>query len=149
MSDWRMQGNAQRRRTMSPSSHLGGAVAASNIPDPAEALAGMARIGNPRQPMGNDGFSFNAPSAAPERGTLMPKKGNAKGAVEPAAAPGQPGTHAYASYDRNGAHYGVVVNYMAQTSPEAGLTQANGRIVRSVAMKSAPNFYDGAAASTY
>lgn len=124
-------------------------MAASNIPDPAEALAGMARIGNPRQPMGTAGYSFNAPSAAPERGTLMPKTGNAKGAMEPAAMPGQPGTHAYAAYDRNGAHYGIAVNYLAQTSPEAGMTQANGKIVRSVAAKSAPNFADGAASSTY
>lgn len=122
-------------------------MASSNIPSPDEALAGMAKVGNPRQPMGTAGYTFNDASSAPsENTTLVPKTGNAKGAVEPAAGP-TPGTHQYAAYDRNGAHYGVVVNYVAQTSPEAGATQANGRVIRSVAGKSAPNFWDGSQSS--
>lgn len=120
----------------------------SNIPSPDEALAGMARTGNPRQPMGTSGFTFNNASGAPSKNTHPMPKNHSKDA-DPTLAPGQPGTHRYASYDRNGAHYGIVVNYSAQTSPEAGATQANGRIVRSVAAKSAPNFSDGASSSVY
>jgi len=141
-----MQGASQRRRTGSPSSHLGGVVAKSNIPDPAEALAGMAKVGNPRQPMGNDGYTFNDASSAPSKNTTFMPKHQSKD-NNPNLMPGQPGTHQYASYDRNGAHYGVVVNYIAQTSPEAGATQANGRIIRSVAGKSSPNFWDGSQSS--
>jgi hypothetical protein len=120
----------------------------SSIPSPDEALAGMAKVGNPRVPMGNDGYTFNNASGAPSKYTHPMPRGGGQ-AADPTVMPGQPGTHRYAAYDRNGAHYGVVVNYAAQTSPEAGATQANGRIVRSVAGKSAPNFYDGASASTY
>lgn len=120
----------------------------SNIPSPDEALAGMARTGNPRVPMGAAGYTFNDASGAPSKNTtLVPKRGAAAG--DPTAMPGQPGTHQYASYDRNGAHYGVVVNYVAQNEPAASATQANGRIIRSVAMKSAPNFYSGASDSVY
>jgi len=120
----------------------------NNVPSPDEALAGMAKVGNPRQPMGNAGYTFNNASGAPSKNTtLMPKKGAQ--AADPNPMPGQPGTHRYASYNRNGAHYGVAVNFSAQVAPEAGPTQANGRIVRSVAGRSAPNFSDGASSSTY
>lgn len=120
----------------------------SSIPSPDEALAGMAKVGNPRQPMGTDGYTFNDASGAPSKNTTLVGKKGAQ-AADPALAPGQPGTHRYAAYDRNGAHYGVVVNYISQTEPAAGATQANGRIVRSVAGKSAPNFSDGASSSVY
>ena len=121
-------------------------MASSNIPSPEEALAGMARVGNPRMPMGNDGYTFNDASSVPSKNTTLVAKSHSKD-TEPGLMPGQPGTHRYASYDRNGAHYGVVVNYVAQTSPEAGATQANGRIIRSVAAKSSPNFWDGSQTS--
>ena len=121
-------------------------MASSNIPSPDEALAGMAKVGNPRQPMGTAGYAFNDASSTPSKNTtLMPKKGGA--AADPTVMPGQPGTHRYAAYNRNGAHYGVVVNYVAQTSPEAGATQASGRIIRSVQGRQSPNFWDGSSTS--
>jgi len=36
---------------------------------------------------------------------------------------------------------------MKQTSPEAGFTQANGRIFKSATMRTNPNFSDGASTS--
>jgi len=108
----------------------------------------MAKVGNPRKPMGNDGFTFNDASGAPSKNTTLMPKHHSKD-NDPYLMPGQPGTHKYAAYDRNGAHYGVVVNFSAQVAPEAGPTQANGRIIRSVAGKSAPNFADGASSSVY
>jgi hypothetical protein len=146
--DWRSQGSAQRRRMGAHSNHYeAGAtnMAASNIPTPEEALAGMARIGSPREPMGMAGFSFSAPSASPETGTIMPK-GHSK-SVDPSVMNTGPGTRPYAAYDRNGAHYGVAVMYRATMDPSAGQTQANARIVPSVAMRSNPNFAMGIEAS--
>lgn len=144
--DWRMQGSAQRRRMNAPSNHFGAAMANSrfNVADPDEALAGMARIGNPRIPMGNSAYTLS-PTVPPERGTLMPK-GHSK-SVDPNVMNAGTGTHTYGSYNRNGAHYGVAVMCCSLVDPAAGQTQANAKIVPSVAMRSAPNFYMGMQAS--
>ena len=144
--DWRMQGSAQRRRMSAPSNHYGAAMAIprSNDPSMDEALAGMARVGNPRMPMGMSAYTLSAP-VPPERGTLMPK-GHSK-SVDPTVMNAGPGTRTFGPYDRNGAHYGVSVMCCALVDPAAGATQANAKIVPSVAMRSAPNFYMGMQAS--
>ena len=91
------------------------------------ALAGMAKTGSPRVPMGKEGVAFTSPSANPASGTLVPKKNTAAG--DPAVQ-GQ-GTRANVPYsgERKGAAHTIAVNIVKQTDPAAGLTQANGRII--------------------
>ena len=75
----------------------------------------------------------------------MPK-GHSK-SVDPAVMNTGTGTRPYAAYNRNGAHYGIPVMFRATMDPSAGQTQANSRIVPSVAMRSNPNFAMGMQAS--
>ena len=92
-----------------------------------EALAGMAKTGAPRTPMGREGTAFSSPSASPKSGTLVPK-GNAA-AGDPAVT--NQGIRANAPYqgERKGAAYSINASYAPQKEPSAGMTQANGRIV--------------------
>jgi hypothetical protein len=74
------------------------------------------------------GVSFTAPSAKPEKGTLVAKKNVA--AADPAVQnQGTRSNRAYAGQERLGAAYGVKASYAPQKDPSAGATQANGRIV--------------------
>ena len=121
-------------------------MARNSIPSPDEALAGMARIGAPRQPMGNAIYSTveNA-SGAPSKHTIqMPKKN--KQAGDPTAM-GTKVNRQFGSLDRNGPRFGIGVNYAAPVSPEAAATQANGRIFKSAINRDRVNFDMGAAAS--
>ena len=113
-------------------------MAKSSIPSPDEALAGMANSG--RTPMGKSGAAFTSPSASPKAGKLMKKTGNAKGATDPYAQPVGTRKNVPASH---GASYGIRASYMRQTSPEAGATQANGRVFKSVVNRTVPNFEEG------
>jgi hypothetical protein len=80
-----------------------------------------------RQSEGREGTKFSSPSASPKNGTLVGKKNVAAG--DPAIT--NPGIRANAPYagERKGAAYSIKATYMKQTAPEAGMTQANGRIV--------------------
>jgi hypothetical protein len=123
-------------------------MANSSIPTPEEALAGMAKVGSPREPMGKSGVAFTAPSASPKAGTLVKKTGNAKGGTDPYAQPKPSRTNVQIGPnggEANGAAYRIRASYMKQTSPEAGATQANGR--RFKPATSRPGFDDGVAAS--
>ena len=120
---------------------------ASSIQD--EALAGMAKQG--RTPMGKEGVKFSSPSAAPAKGTLVPKKNTAAGDT---TAPGtkanrkndpyNPGT---AGTERTGASYSVKASYMKSNDPAAGLTQANGRIISSSVVRSKDSWSEGISSS--
>ena len=108
-------------------------MARSNVPTPEEALAGMARIGNPRQPMGQTGFSFNSPTSESSPNTKpVPRKntqagdpvGNTK-ANRKAVMYDLPAGQG----DRNGAKYRITAQFPPHSSPEAGATQAHGRII--------------------
>ncbi len=121
-------------------------MAKSSNPSPEESLAGMAKTGAPRKPMNRDGIKFTSPSASPEAGTLIKKKGAQAG--DPYAQPMGTRSNVPASHsNRNGAQYRISSSYMKQTSPEAGFTQANGRIFKSATMRTNPNFSDGASTS--
>jgi hypothetical protein len=109
-------------------------MAKSSNPD--EALAGMAKQG--RTPMGKSGVAFTSPSASPKVGKLV-KKGGAQ-AADPYAQPVGKRSNVSASH---GAKYAITSRYMKQTSPEAGLTQANGRTFSSVINRTSPNFEEG------
>jgi hypothetical protein len=70
----------------------------------------------------------------------MPKKNAQSG--DPYAQPLS--AKPYAPLERNGAQYGVQVGFEAHTAPEAGMTQANGRIFTPAVGRTAPNFQSGA-----
>lgn len=110
-----------------------------------EALAGMAKQG--RTPMGKDGIKFS--TAGVKAGKLMPKKGNAKAGDPTGAGTKVNRQNAMPSQaERNGAAYRpLTARYTKQTDPSAGLTQANGNIVKTAVYRSRPNFDGGASAS--
>ena len=75
-----------------------------------------------------------------EKGTLVKKKNTAAG--DPTKGPTNHRTHVKA---RSGARYGVKVGFQKQTSPEAGATQGNGRLIPAAINRSKPNFTAGMA----
>ena len=81
-----------------------------------------------RKTIGNEARKFTSPSASPEAGTLVPKKNTAAGDPYAAGTKVNRVNEPYAG-ERKGAAYSIKATYMKQTAPEAGLTQANGRIV--------------------
>jgi hypothetical protein len=92
------------------------------------ALAGMAKVGAPRKPMGKDALAFTSPSAKPASGKLMPR-GN-KQAGDPAAQTvGIRENRPISAAERQGAAHTIVANIVKQNDPAAGLTQANGRVI--------------------
>lgn len=145
MANWRSAGHAIRRRSGAKASHvdslgIGGRV---NLPTPEEAIAGMARIGSPRVPMGMSAILdfANAEVIPPLKGALVPKSGNAKGDV-----PHEPPTGIRENVDwrseRSGASYRVNAIGAPTIDPAAGATQSNGRIVPSSIAREA-SFDDG------
>lgn len=146
MANWRSAGSAIRRRMGAPSNHfdsvpVGGRV---NLPTPEEALAGMARVGSPRVPMGNDAIMDFAKANAvpPLRGALIEKKGNAKGGV-PHEPPTGVRENVPVASERSGASYRIKAATPPMVDPAAGATQANGKIVPAV-MSRGGSFGDGA-----
>lgn len=116
-----------------------------------EALAGMAKVGAPRVPMGTEAASSaQYPSATDTgRATLVGKK-NAQ-AGDPAVGPTNaravtPYTSVY-GLERNGARYAVTVNTVIPTAPEAAATQASGRILNPSVNRSRQVFDDGVGSS--
>jgi len=89
--------------------------------------------------------SAKARTAAPERGTLVKKTGNAKGATDPyvQAKPSRKFVDSPDARGRNGASYGIRVKHVATVAPEAGATQANGRIIGPAMNRQRPSFQDG------
>jgi hypothetical protein len=104
----------------------------------------MAKNIAPNPAPGTASASANArnASAAPSKNTtLVPKKGHSK-SVDPYVQP--VANRAYAAKERSGAAYGIRVGFEAHTAPEAGMTQANGRVLKQAINRSAPNFRLGA-----
>lgn len=136
MADWRYTGSAVRRREGAPSSHMDslGAAPRVSLPTPEEALAGMARVGSPRIPMGMSAITdfANAQPVPPLKGDLVPKTGNAKGDVDPYAIPGmEVRDNVPIKSPKSGAAYRIKAFVPPTTDPAATATQANGRIVPS------------------
>ena len=84
---------------------------------------------------------FNDASAKPEKGTLVKKKNTAAGDPTKEAKPSR--KHVTADGHRAGARYGIRVGFSKQIAPEAGATQANGRILPAATNRSKPNFSAG------
>lgn len=71
---------------------------------------------------------FNDASGKPEKGTLVKKKGAQAGDPTKEAKPARKNVTS-PDAGRAGARYGIRVKFQKSTSPEAGATQANGRIL--------------------
>ena len=81
------------------------------------------------------------PRVAPvEKGTLVKKKGAQSGDPTKMAKPSRTKVTA-----TSGARYGVRVKFQKSTSPEAGKTQANGKILPAAINRQAPSFSAGMA----
>lgn len=96
-----------------------------------------------RQTMGKEGAKFTSPSSSPKSGTLVAKKG-AQAADPTAQATSKRGTTAP---DSMGAAHTIKAKYTRQTSPEAGETQANGRVMDPSIKRSADSFGQGMSTS--
>jgi len=95
-----------------------------------------------RKTMGSEGRKFTSPSASPEAGTLVPKKNTAAGDPYAAGTKVNRVNEPYAG-ERKGAAYSIKATYMKQTAPEAGMTQANGRIVSPSVVRSKDSWAQG------
>lgn len=80
--------------------------------------------------------------AAPLKGTLIKKTGNAKGGTDPYTQAKPSRTKVTAT---GGARYGIRVGFQKSTAPEAGATQSNGRLFSAAVNRTAPNFKSGSA----
>jgi hypothetical protein len=89
--------------------------------------------------------SGSKPRVAPvERATLMKKKNTAAGDPYKMAKPSRKFIKS-PDAGHAGARYGVRVKFQKSTAPEAGATQANGRILPSAMKSQAPSFKSGMA----
>lgn len=95
-----------------------------------------------RSPMGTEGVAFTSPSAKPVSGTLEPRKNTQAGDPAIEAKPARANVP-YKGEERTGAAYSIKASYAPQTSPEAGLTQANGRIIPPKTVRSRGGFDQG------
>lgn len=119
--------------------------------DPNAAVAGMARVGNPRVPMGNDAYSVLAGAqyvGSPNTHLVPRQDAQAADPTPPTAIPGQ---HQYplpaGVGDKDGAVYRTQMAFPPMTLPQAGQTQANGRVIRPAVNRSVPNFEEERALS--
>lgn len=89
-----------------------------------------------------------APSA-PSRGTAVAKKNTQAGDPTSGGKANRSNVSAgnAAQSERMGARHRISVKFPAGYDPAASATMANGRVIRSVAGRQAPNFNDGNSAS--
>lgn len=152
MADMRMVGQGLRRRMGAPMSHLEGSGMAqperspgnwagypqvtTNTDSTSGALAGMARVGNPRMPMGQQAIQLSD-VAQPLRGKLVSKKGNSKGGTSAGFGVKANKSNGLAN-EHNGPRFGVRVK-LPGGFQELAEVQGNGKIVPSI-MGQRPNF---------
>lgn len=89
------------------------------------------------------GLKAKFPSANPEKGTLVKKKGAQAADPTKQAKPSR--TNVLGALARGGARYGVRVKFQKTVAPEAGATQSNGRIFAPAVNRQNPNFKAGSA----
>ena len=89
------------------------------------------------------GLKATFPSAKPEKGTLVKKKGAQAGDPTKMAKPSR--KNVLGALARGGARYGISVKFQKTVAPEAGETQANGRLFASAVKRQKPNFTAGSA----
>jgi len=151
MANFSDMGHAMRRRMGAPSSHLesAGKSMSKNIPTTEEILASAAHASSPRRYMGMDAAKFNNVSGTPTVGTQIPKKNTQAGDPTSGGKANRSNVSAgnAAQSERMGARHRISVKFPAGHDPASSETMANGRVVRSVAGRQAPNFNDGNSAS--
>jgi len=146
MASWTSMGHAMRRRMGAPSNHHeeAGKSMARNHMTPEEVISSAEHKNSARRYVGQS-VGFSSPSAAPAKGTLMPKKNTQ--AADPTAGGKANRTNMLAgdaaSSERMGARYRTTVNFAPTIDPAAGPTMANAKTIKSVAGRQAPNFGDG------
>jgi len=86
------------------------------------------------------GVSFTAPK--PEKGKLV-AKGSTAAADPTIQTPSVRANRPYAGQERLGARYGISASYAKPTAPEAGLTQANGRVVSPATIRQKDSWSEG------
>jgi hypothetical protein len=79
--------------------------------------------------------------AMPSKGTLV-KKGGAQ-AGDPYKQPKPARSNIMGKLARGGARYGIRVKFQKTVAPEAGATQAHGRMFAPAVRRQRPNFQDG------
>ena len=119
-------------------------MAKSSIPSADEALAGMARTGAPRKPMGNGAITSARNASADSAGRTLRPKGNANAGDPTIMDNPQRGQ---VKAETLGASYHITAMYAAPLMPEAGSVTANGRLFASATNRTRPNFDGGVAAS--
>lgn len=96
--------------------------------------------GTPRKAMGNAALGFTNASGADTGREILQPRGVAKGGqAPPATAGGRSGV----MQERLGARYVIQAKLPGPQLPEAGQTQANGRIIPNVYGKDRANFRGG------
>ena len=80
--------------------------------------------------------------AMPEKGTLVKKKGAQAADPTRMAKPSRTNVQGKGAKG-TGARYGISVKFQKTVAPEAGATQANGRIFTAAVRRQAPNFSAG------
>lgn len=107
----------------------------------AEALAGMAKVGKPRVPMGRQGTAFSSPSAKPASGKLRPR--NDAKSVDPSMQKKGVRTNVMNAKERLGAAHSIKVAMVKPNDPAAGATLKNAKIIPAVTKRTNDGFGQG------
>ena len=146
MASWTSVGHAMRRRMGAPSNHHEekGRIMAKNHMTPEEVISSAEHANSGRRYVGQS-VGFSAPSATPEKGTLIAKKNTQAGDPTIANKANRKNVSAgnAVQSERMGARHRVAVNFAPTIDPAAGPTMANAKTVRSVSGRQNPNFTDG------
>jgi hypothetical protein len=146
MARWTDLGHAMRRRMGAPSNHheAAGNNMSRNHMTPEEVIASAEHANSARRYVGQITGVADM-SAAPLRGTLMPKKNVQAGdpTINNKANRKNVPAGSAAQSERSGARFVVGASFPAVHQSEVGATMANARIVPSVAGRQAPNFNNG------
>ena len=120
---------------------------ANSSEDVDAALAGMAQVGAPREPMGTTAIDTTYYASGNTGNQLLEPRGNVQAGDPTAGEAPSARNQVMLGADRLGAKYTVFTNLVQSNAPEAGATQASGRIVPAVTNRSRGGFDDGMGAS--
>ena len=120
---------------------------ANSSEDVDAALAGMAQVGSPREPMGTTAIDTTYFASANTGNQHLMPRGNVQSG-EPTISNKANRPQVMLGADRLGAKYTVFTNLVQSNAPEAGATQASGRIVKPSTNRSRGGF-DDAMGSSY
>jgi hypothetical protein len=107
----------------------------------------MAKVGAPRVPMGTSAIDETYYASANTGNQHLMPRGNVQAGDPTAGEMPAHRTNVQLGANRLGAKYTVVTNTVIPTAPEAGATQASGRIVPPKTIRSRESFDDGMGSS--